>query len=441
LKNNKGILSATISAEQRKAFMDEFGPLGEAYREKVYLGFAGEQASLDKSKLARFIDLVLEYFDQSIAGNLRMDGLYHSYNLIHFDDEGYAVEHLYEMLEGQVAVLSSGYQGPEESLQLLENLRASKIYRSDQNSYMLYPDRKQPGFLKKNVIPGSFIEGNHWIQKELRSGCCDYVEQDLDGKVHFNGRFRNAAELRTALDKDEDVSVENALSLSNIYEAVFEHRQFTGRSGSMFKYEGLGCIYWHMVSKLLLATSEVFVSACQKDVKKETINQLYTRYEEIKDGLGMHKSPAQYGAFPVDPYSHTPGFTGVQQPGMTGQVKEDVITRFNELGVKVSEGGISFAPTVLRRDEFLSEPETWVYSVGGPAQSEKVESGCMAFSLCAVPVIYRIARVSTIHVYLVSGESQVIPGKNLGQTWSQSLFEREKRIHKIVVDIPDEELK
>ena len=35
-----------------------------------------------------------------------------------------------------------------------------------------------------------------------------------------------------------------------------DHTRFTGRSGTFYGYEGLGCIYWHMVSKLLLATQE-----------------------------------------------------------------------------------------------------------------------------------------------------------------------------------------
>ncbi|CAN0044150.1 unnamed protein product, partial [Discosporangium mesarthrocarpum] len=42
-------------------------------------------------------------------------------------------------------------------------------------------------------------------------------------------------------------------------------------------------------------------------------------------------------AFPTDPYSHT-NRHGAQQPGMTGQVKEEIVTRFGELGVRI-EGG------------------------------------------------------------------------------------------------------
>ena len=209
----------------------------------------------------------------------------------------------------------------------------------------------------------------------------------------------------------------------------------------MYKYEGLGCIYWHMVSKLLLAVSEVIVSASQSSADKKYIDQLDMIYEEIKDGLGVHKSPARYGAFPIDPYSHTPGFTGVQQPGMTGQVKEDVITRFSELGVKVSGGEVTFAPVMLKRDEFLPKSEAWFFSTGDVERSEKLEAESLAFTLCAVPLIYRIARTSTITVFTPNGKEEVIAGSHLGQEWSRSLFERNRRIQKIVVDISQDVLR
>ena len=39
--------------------------------------------------------------------------------------------------------------------------------------------------------------------------------------------------------------------------------EFTGRSGSFFAYEGLGSIYWHMVSKLLLAVRSAYFVVLQ----------------------------------------------------------------------------------------------------------------------------------------------------------------------------------
>ena len=44
----------------------------------------------------------------------------------------------------------------------------------------------------------------------------------------------------------------------DLFETVFDHGSFTGRSGTFFAFEGLGSIYWHMVSKLLLAAQESY---------------------------------------------------------------------------------------------------------------------------------------------------------------------------------------
>ena len=56
------------------------------------------------------------------------------------------------------------------------------------------------------------------------------------------------------------VAAERAFML-DLFETTFDHRAFTGRSGTFFAYEGLGSIYWHMVSKLLLAAQECYQQA------------------------------------------------------------------------------------------------------------------------------------------------------------------------------------
>ena len=433
--------SATINPVERKAFMAGLGLSAETYRENVYSGFSGSKSTLSKADLLEFIDLAKSYLDHSIEQNQRDDGLFHSYNLLQINPDGFEVENLYEMLEGQVAVLSSGYLDDKQSLDLLTALRSSKIYRSDINSYLLYPDRNLPLFREKNVIDPSLVRENPWIQNELAAGRTRFVEQDLNGDVHFNGNFRNARELHDALEQETGISAEICSSLCSVYESVFNHRQFTGRSGAMYKYEGLGCTYWHMVSKLLLATAEVIKSAGERDVAEGLLTPLLERFDDIKEGLGLHMSPAEYGAFPVDPYSHTTGFSGVQQPGMTGQVKEDVITRFYELGVDIKQGEILFSPVLLKRSEFLSKPTTWKYSVGGEVQSERLETGSLAFTLCGVPIIYRLAEESSIQVYSDRETPEHIPQNRLGATLSQSLFKREKRVKKVIVNLPTGKLR
>ena len=71
------------------------------------------------------------------------------------------------MLEGQVAVLSSGAIVPDQAVSILEALFESNIYRHDQKSFMLYPDRKLPGFLDKNRIPVAQIEEIPLLEKML----------------------------------------------------------------------------------------------------------------------------------------------------------------------------------------------------------------------------------------------------------------------------------
>ena len=68
------------------------------------------------------------------------------------------IRRLYEMLEGQVAVLSSGQLSAEESLEVLTALKHSSMYRPDQHSYLLYPDRRLPAFVEKNNIPAKEIQ-------------------------------------------------------------------------------------------------------------------------------------------------------------------------------------------------------------------------------------------------------------------------------------------
>jgi len=301
------------------------GTAGETYRNSVYAGLSGKTEVLKIDELQEFLSATLRKIDESIRANKRADGLYEAYNLIKFENGDITISHLYQMLEGQVAVLTSGILTGEEAADLLDAMRASDLYREDQRSYMLYPNRRRKTFLELNNLPED-AKNLPVVQKYLGS----ILKQDCDGGIHFDAQYRNANNL-----PDE---------LKDLYEQVFNHHAFTGRSGTFYKYEGLGCIYWHMVSKLLLAVGETIARTPNERLKKH--------YAAIREGIGSHKSPAEYGAFPFDPYSHTPSMSGAQQPGMTGQVKEDIISRWFELGVSVHDGQITFSPTMLTEADF-----------------------------------------------------------------------------------------
>ena len=308
----------------------------------------------------QFTQLALSYIDQSIQVNKRSDGLYHSYNLVSFDEKGVSIRYLYEMLEGQVAVLSSGYLTAVASSAVLDSLKSSKLFRRDQYSYILYPDRNLTLFSEKNNIPSDKVKTSKLLSMLIAEGDTTILSEDNSAQYHFNSTFRNAGIVDAALNSldsekyGELLEMERTMVLG-IFEEMFDHQSFTGRSGTFYAYEGLGSIYWHMVSKLLLATEECFFKATDEDANPEIVGKLKEHYNEIKAGIGLHKSPELYGAFPTDAYSHTPGNAGVKQPGMTGQVKEDIISRMGELGVRILDGAIVFDTKLIDESEFLNE--------------------------------------------------------------------------------------
>ena len=357
MRLTKHCLNKHFTDEERYRFTEIVGRAAEHYRNKAYQGYSTTIVNVSQGALNEFFDLTLRFIDHSINANKRSDGLYNAYNLVQFSEQKISVETLYPMLEGQVAVLSSGTINATQVAELLDSMRTSDLYRPDQNSYMLYPNRRRPSFLEKNNICPELAK-QPVIQRLLKEHKGIIVDVDDIGGVHFNADFNNADFMFRAVDKYGIVlNGEEHRQLADIYEQTFHHHAFTGRSGTFYKYEGLGCIYWHMVSKLLLAVGENI----RQTQEPEVLQRLKKHYRAIRDGIGSHKTPQQYGSFPFDAYSHTPSMAGVQQPGMTGQVKEDIINRFFELGIEVINGEIHIVPTMIQRADFIDDKLDFTY--------------------------------------------------------------------------------
>ncbi|WP_297085492.1 hypothetical protein [uncultured Draconibacterium sp.] len=435
---NTELIGTGFSDEDRYHFTKVLGKAGEEYRQSVYSNsFSGDKQRISSGNLSEFINLALEYVNQSIQKNRREDGLYHAYNLVSFSENSIAVRYLYEMLEGQVAVLSSGALSTTESLEVLDGLKASKLFREDQYSYILYPDRQLPRFVEKNQIPGEAVKKSKLLQKLVAEKEVSFITKDITGGHHFNGTFRNANELSTALakldtEKYGDLIQQEKQQVLDIYEQMFDHQSFTGRSGTFYGYEGLGSIYWHMVSKLLLAVQECYFKGVEENADADILGRIKGHYYEIKAGIGLYKSPALYGAFPTDAYSHTPGGAGAKQPGLTGQVKEDVISRFGELGVHISDGKITFNTTLLNFDELLTAKDKFRFiGLDGKPQTIALEDNQLAFTICQVPVIYKTGTKQAIVIYYANGTSKHIEGKSMDATNAALLFKRSGDIEQI----------
>lgn len=388
--------TACVDPAQRFRLLERLAQSADNYREAAYSGDA--QAHTDELTAAALdsaLALIIGHIDCTIARGRRPDGLYHAYNLMHLDGERAQCEPLYLMLEGQVAALSSGAVTPEGAVEVLEALFASDCYRQDVGTFMLYPDRSLPGFLEKNRIPDGELPTALVSVMEAR-GDKRLFEEDAQGVQRFSGDFRNLGDLQQMLDilldEYDPPLIERARpELAALYERAFRHRAFTGRSGGMFGFEGLGCVYWHMVAKLLLVVQENFFSALDTGASTDITTRLGQFYYRVREGIGFNKSPQEFGAFPADPYSHTPAHAGARQPGMTGQVKEEVLTRFGELGLRVIDGQVEFSPQLLRTREFLQQSGVYRFQdVHGEQQSLSLPRGTLAYSWCQVPVVYEL---------------------------------------------------
>lgn len=363
----RSLPSAADDAVARRAFVDRAGALLDAWRADT----GRTPARAPQGLLPRVAADLQPLVDATLARSRRDDGLFHSYNLLDLSAPGRAeIGRLYPMLEGQVAMLSCGALSLAEAVRLLDALFASDLFDARRRSFLLYPDRRLPGFLERNRLDDAAL-ALPVVQALLAAGRTDLLQRQADGTVRFAPGLSNRADLLAA-GSDLGDAVQ---PLAAAYDRLLRHHEFTGRSGTMFAYEGLGCIYWHMVAKLLLAVQERVFEA--SDTGAPELPALVTYYRRVRDGLGWRKSAAEWGAFPADPYSHTAGVGGAQQPGMTGQVKEEILTRWGELGLRFEGGMILVDPVLLDLHEVPAD-------------------GALSFTLARVP--FRVRRGAALRV-------------------------------------------
>jgi hypothetical protein len=308
---------------------------------------------------------------------------------------------------------------------------------------MLYPKRTLPGFLERNLIPDAVVASTPLLRALIEAGDRTLVIRDVAGQARFDAGVVNDGALTVALDalgadpQWTDAVATGREAVREAYETVFHHRAFTGRSGTMYGYEGLGCIYWHMVAKLMLAVQEGCREAAETGADPAAQRRLAAHYYAVRGGLGFNKTARVYGAFPQDPYSHTPAHTGAKQPGMTGQVKEELLARWGELGVVIGDGQIRFRPTLLRAEEFLADARPWsYYGIDGAAEIV-LPSDALGFTLCQTPVVYTLtdgpARVA---VSLDDAHTITLDGDCLPADLSAQVFGRTGRVQRIDVTVP-----
>jgi hypothetical protein len=120
---------------------------------------------------------------------------------------------------------------------------------------------------------------------------------------------------------------------------------------------------------------------------------------------------------------------------MTGQVKEEILTRFGELGVRVRNGAISIEPALLRAREFSVEPKSLCYlDISNSWQTLTLPASSLGFTWCQVPVVYVLDDNADagLVVEFDDGTQSGFADLNLPSDISAELFQRSGRVRKIV---------
>jgi hypothetical protein len=441
-----GLLSALAAAlpecqeaagddRRRRAAIGLLGRAGEAHRGRIYAGDHGAEVLLGAAAAQGLLAAATAALDATLACGRRADGLAHSYTVLRLEGDTAAVGHLGLMLEGQVAALAGGTLAPASALALARCLRASALWDPARATYLLQPDAAITPFLARNRLPPA-AAGLGLVAQLTAAGDRRLVVRD-GASLRFAADLANARELAERLDRLAAeptlaaLAAHDRAALLAAWEDTFRHRSYLGRSTTMFAFEGLGCVYWHMVSKLRLALEECAAGAGDPALSAE----LGACADGVAAGLGPARGTA-FGAFPWDPYSHTPAGRGAQQPGMTGQVKEEILARRHRLGVVVEDGGLAFATARLRAGDRLTEPGTlaWV-DLDGRERRRAVPAGGLAFTVCQVPVVYRPGAQPALVVECRDGTRREFPGHRLPRPESQALFHRSGEIAAIDVVI------
>jgi hypothetical protein len=185
-----------------------------------------------------------------------------------------------------------------------------------------------------------------------------------------------------------------------------------------------------MVSKLLLAVQETAVRFRNEAVA----GKLCDFYRDIRAGLGYQKTPAEYGAFPSDPYSHTPNGHGARQPGMTGMVKEEILTRQLEVGMGFEDGHLVFDPFLLDPSELISSPRNFSYlDVFDEEQTLALPAGTLTSFVCQTPVTVQFSDRDQVEIHYADESSCKLNGLSLDVESSQHIFSRDGAISRLVV--------
>jgi hypothetical protein len=119
---------------------------------------------------------------------------------------------------------------------------------------------------------------------------------------------------------------------------------------------------------------------------------------------------------------------------MTGQVKEDILARKEELGLRIQGGCLHFGKGIFREAEYLKTASVFKFvDCDGKEQHLDVPAGSLAFTYCQVPVVYSQADKAIVELHLNDGSVKRFEELKLDASHSDEIFRRTGKVKQIEV--------
>jgi hypothetical protein len=123
-------------------------------------------------------------------------------------------------------------------------------------------------------------------------------------------------------------------------------------------------------------------------------------------------------------------------------VKEDILSRYGELGIYVDHGKLSFYPCLLRKNEFVAEASNFEYiNLGKESKSIALEANSLVFTYCQIPIVYQIAEKDALEVHFTDGSVKTFDALQASEEVSEQIFKREGTVDYIKAHVEESQLK
>ena len=119
---------------------------------------------------------------------------------------------------------------------------------------------------------------------------------------------------------------------------------------------------------------------------------------------------------------------------MTGQVKEEVLARFGELGIRVKAGQVHWQPYLLRACEFIKSSSEFCYlDVNDDWKTLSTPENSIAFTWCQIPIVYTLNEQQSpaIIIQWSDGKRETLDDFIMSESMSRQIFERRGNIDSI----------